>query len=113
MRIGRLRTRASFAALSATGRRARRGVVRVTASVGSPDDEVIVGWAIGRPVGTAVVRNRVRRRLRAAIAELAPRPGTYLVATDPAAATRSYAELRRDLAAALVALDALDAAVPA
>jgi ribonuclease P protein component len=58
-------------------------------------------------VGTAVVRNRVRRRCRAALAELDPRPGTYLVGTSPAAAETSYAALRDDLAAALTEVGAL------
>jgi ribonuclease P protein component len=107
VRIGRVRTRARFAALSATGRRARRGVLRVTAVPGEPGDLACVAYAVSRAVGPAVVRNRVRRRLRAAATELAPVPGTYLVAADPEAAGRSYVELRNDLAAALTALDAL------
>ena len=105
MRIGRVRTRASCAALSATGRRASSGVLRVTAVVGTPDDLPCLAFAVGKAVGPAVVRNRLRRRLRAAAAELAPRPGTYLVA---AGADRSYQELRADLAAALGAVGALD-----
>jgi ribonuclease P protein component len=107
VRIGRVRTRASFAALSATGRRARAGVLRVTAVVGEPPDLPCVAFAVAKAVGPAVVRNRVRRRLRAAATELAPTPGTYLVAVDPAGAARSYAELREDLAGALAAVGAL------
>ncbi len=102
MRIGRVRTRAGFAALAARGRRARRGLVRVTADVGV-EGVVLpeVAFAVGRKVGTAVVRNRVRRRLRAAFAELAPPPGRYLLSVAPDAAEASYATLRDDLAAAL------------
>jgi ribonuclease P protein component len=48
-------------------------------------------------VGTAVVRNRLRRRLRALVAELAPPSGTYLVVATPAAAGLSFAELRAEL----------------
>ena len=107
MRIGRVRTRARFAALSATGRRARSGDLRVTALLGEPDDLACVAYAVSRAVGPAVVRNRVRRRLRAAATELAPGPGTYLVAADPSAAGRTYAELRDDLAHALRQLGAL------
>ena len=107
MRIGRVRTRARFAALSATGRRARAGDLRVTAIVGEPPDVACVAYAVSRAVGPAVVRNRIRRRLRAAATELAPLPGTYLVAADPQAAQRSYIELRDDLRVALGALGAL------
>ena len=109
MRIGRVRTRASFTALSAAGRRARAGVLRVTAVVGEPEDLPCLAFAVGKAVGPAVVRNRLRRRLRAAAAELGPAPGTYLIAADPAAARSSYAELRADLASALSALEAVPA----
>lgn len=113
MRIGRVRTRASFAALSASGRRARHGVLRVTAVVDPDAGAPRVAFAVGRAVGPAVVRNRVRRRLRAAAAELGPVPGAYLLAVEPAAAGCSYAELRADLAGALAELDAAGRLTPA
>lgn len=69
---------------------------------------VEVAYAVGRAVGPAVVRNRVRRRLRTAISELGPSPGAYLVAVTPAAADLGYAALRDDLAAALGAVGALE-----
>jgi ribonuclease P protein component len=99
MRTGRVRTRAEFSALRQRGVRSRNRSVRVTYLPGVP--EVRVAFAIGRPVGTAVVRNRLRRRLRAAMAEVQPPPGTYLITTSQAAAGRSYDELRADLAAAV------------
>lgn len=113
MRIGRVRTRASFAALAATGRRARRGVVRITAVVGDPDDLPCLAFAVSKAVGPAVVRNRIRRRLRAAAAELGPVAGTYLVAVDPSGARLPYRQLRDDLAAALEAVGALAPVVAA
>lgn len=62
-----------------------------------------LAYAIPRSVGTAVARNRVRRRLRAAALELARAgrfpAGEYLVSAGPAAAQHSYAELRDHLAA--------------
>ena len=80
----------------------------VTSAVVGPDSEPPrVAYAIGRGVGTAVVRNRVRRRLRAATRAHAAdfEPGSaYLVSTGPAAATRSYAELSTSLHDALSAL---------
>lgn len=54
-----------------------------------------MAYAIGKPVGPAVVRNRVRRRLRAAVnahAGALP-PGYYLIGARPAAAERSFEEL--------------------
>jgi ribonuclease P protein component len=63
-----------------------------------------VAYAVGRRVGNAVVRNRVRRRLRAAVQESAEllQPGCgYLVGARPKAADATYAQLRTDLTAAL------------
>ena len=62
-----------------------------------------MAYAIGRPVGHAVARNRLRRRLRALMDELrAGLPdGLYLIKCDFRAGTLSFAELRRALEAAL------------
>ena len=65
-----------------------------------------MAYAVGRPVGSAVTRNRVRRRLRAALLELdrrgeAPDNGDVLVRARPQAAGADYARLRGDLQAAL------------
>jgi ribonuclease P protein component len=69
------------------------------------DQPPCVAYAVSRPVGTAVVRNRVRRRLRALVAAAAAdgalAPGDYLISAQPSAAERAYAELGRDLRAAL------------
>jgi ribonuclease P protein component len=98
VRVGRVRTRRSFAALRQRGVRARHGELQVTYL---PADGVSAAYAVGRSTGSAVVRNRVRRRLRAAIAELAPRPGTYLVTARAGAADLPYQDLREQLAAAI------------
>jgi len=77
------------------------------AVVGPVTEPPRVAYAVGRPVGGAVVRNRVRRRLRAATRAQAATlsPGhAYLVHAGPGAAGRSYAELEAALAGALCAL---------
>jgi ribonuclease P protein component len=60
-----------------------------------------VAYAVGRSVGGAVVRNRVRRRLRAVLHAETARSGLpaglYLVGARPSAASASFAELRDDL----------------
>lgn len=61
--------------------------------------------AVGRRVGPAVVRNRLRRQVRAVLAGLdASRPlarGWYLVILHPSARGSSSAELSRSLGVAL------------
>jgi ribonuclease P protein component len=104
--IGRVGDRASFDALRRDGRRARRGPVTVVHLPGT--GEVRVAYAIGRAVGPAVVRNKLRRRLRAAVRELDVSTGglptgTYLVSLRPEAASASYEHLRRDLATTIAA----------
>jgi len=66
---------------------------------------VRVGFTASRKVGNAVVRNRAKRRLRAAAAEVLARdgrPGTdYVLIARAGTGERDYAELVGDLAAAL------------
>jgi len=97
--LGSIRQRSTFRALSRPAGRAARGPIRVK-YVPNPeaahDPFVEVGFAISRHCGNAVVRNRLRRRLREVIregaAELAE--GAYLVTTDRAAADLEFARLR-------------------
>ncbi len=62
-----------------------------------------VAFSISRHIGSAVVRNRLRRRLRAVLQELAAagdprfRPGDYLLRVRPGAETLDYGALRGDL----------------
>jgi ribonuclease P protein component len=104
----RIREQSAFAELRRRGRRARSGPVSVTWVDGPAGEPPRVAYAIGKVVGNAVVRNRVRRRLQAALATVAASlgPGTYLVGAGPAAASAPYAELSASLVAALVALPA-------
>jgi ribonuclease P protein component len=66
-----------------------------------------LAYALGRKFGPAVVRNRVRRRLRAAAQDLAAggglASGAYLVTASPRATDVPYATLRGDLEAACAA----------
>lgn len=114
--VWRVRDRASFVALRRAGRRGRRGPVSVVFV--PPADGVVVtpprvAFAVGRGVGSAVARNRLRRRLRAVVDDVARSggavvaPGAYLVSARPEALTATPAELRR---AVLGALDAATAA---
>ena len=78
----RLRRRSEFTAAVRTGRRAGRGSLVIHLRSGEPGDTTPAraGFIISRAVGGAVVRNRVRRRLRQLVrAELAALPAGMLL----------------------------------
>lgn len=62
-------------------------------------DAVRVAFAIGRPVGNAVVRNRIRRQLRELLKAASRRgdltPGRYLFIVSPGAVSLNFKELRQ------------------
>ena len=101
--IWRIRERSAFTRIASQGRRARAGVLWCTYVLDPPGTVTPprVAYALGRALGPAVVRNRVRRRLRAmlqqASCDAGLPPGIYLFGAQPAAATRSYVELQFDL----------------
>jgi len=114
----RLRRRGEFAAAVRGGRRAGRGVIVVHLVVPEPDSVVVsdlgtgparasrAGFVVSKAIGGAVIRNKVKRRLRHLVrTRLAALPaGTDLVVrTQPGAADRSSFELAADLDAALAA----------
>jgi ribonuclease P protein component len=105
--IWRVRGQSSFRAL-ARGRRRRGGVLEVRAAViGSNVEPPRVAFSVGRSVGDAVTRNRVRRQLRAAVREhhQTLEPGAaYLVRATPAAAGAPYSELSSTLREILTAI---------
>jgi ribonuclease P protein component len=78
-----------------------------SAIVGPGTEPPRVAYAVGRGVGGAVARNRVRRRLRAATRAHAGVliPGrAYLVGATPAAVSTPYRDLSTSLHDALCAL---------
>ncbi len=91
--VDRLRGRRAFTDLAQRGRTVRSGPLRVR-YLAAPDS-ARVGYAIGKRAGGAVERNRIRRRLRAAVAT-ATTPltsGFYLISADPSAADAAFSEL--------------------
>ena len=105
--IWRVRDPASFRAL-ARGRRLRAGVLEVrTAPLGSVLDPPRVAYAVGKSVGGAVERNRVRRRLRASVRgqDLSPGWGYLIRVNDPAAATIEFTRLDTTLRSILARVE--------
>lgn len=104
----RVTDRSTLVRLGRGGRRSRRGPVTVWYLPAESPDHARFAWAIGRKVGGAVVRNRLRRQLRA-IVESEERSsglarGAYLVSLAPSGAGRSYEELKENVEAALRAV---------
>ncbi|HLH45858.1 MAG TPA: ribonuclease P protein component [Acidimicrobiales bacterium] len=78
--------------------RARSGPLTVAWIPGDPAEPPRVAYAIGRRVGPAVRRNRLRRRLRAlARTEADLGAGAYLVSAGPGAADLDFPSLGRHL----------------
>lgn len=111
--IGRLKRRAEFLAAAAANRKwVAPGLVLQVREHGvdeAKSDALRLGFTASRKVGNAVARNRAKRRLRAAAAELlkdavpAQRSDLVLIAR-PATATRDYQNLKQDLARGLAKL---------
>lgn len=97
----RLSDPAVFAALTRSRTRVHEGPVTVSWVPGDPGEPPRVAYAISRRVGGAVVRNRLRRRLRAIVATADTAPGAYLVRVTPAAATLPFPELQALVRSAL------------
>ncbi|MFG3253988.1 ribonuclease P protein component [Streptomyces sp. NPDC048172] len=107
----RLRRREDFAAAVRRGRRAGRPLLvvhlrsRTDPHVPGGDlPPVRAGFVVSKAVGNAVVRNRVKRRLRHLMRDrLAPLPAGSLVVVRalPGAGEADHDELVRDLDAAL------------
>jgi ribonuclease P protein component len=105
--VGRIKSRAAFAELQRSRARGFSGPVKA-AFTPAGDDETAglfpqVSYAIGRQCGSAVVRNRLRRRAREiARAEAPSLPrGRFLVRLEPGSVALSAAEFRTDVATAL------------
>ena len=101
----RMRRREEFTSAVRRGDRAGRPcVVLHLQSRDGVDEPARVGFTVGRQVGDAVTRNRVRRRLRHLVrAHLhrLPAGSLLVVRANPMAATARNDELAADLAAAL------------
>lgn len=98
----RMRRKAHFALTVRRGSRAGRELLSAHLLVRTPasGEPPLIGFVVSKPVGSAVVRNRVRRRLRSAVRGYLPSlPGGSLlvVRAHPQAATARQADLAAEL----------------
>jgi ribonuclease P protein component len=109
--IGSVSSRLEFALLAEQAKRASCGVVSVsfvavTAQAGRAS--VRVAYGVSRHTGGAVVRNRVRRRFRAAIHGMALAPGLYMVRPRAGVVEASFERIRTDLQTVCVRLGVVE-----
>lgn len=111
--IDQVTDRGSFVALRHSATRVRRGVLRI-AFVPDESGQRRIAYALSRRVGNAVVRNRIRRRLRSVFTAIENEhaaghtpfpPGTYLVSASSAAADVPFQTLLRTAMSLLSELD--------
>jgi ribonuclease P protein component len=107
-RSERLRSRGDFSEVMRNGRRARHRVLHLVAlHTGAPSTRV--GLSVGRQVGGAVVRNRLKRRLRMIVHGLNWRPGfDVVVLARPGAESETLEEISSVLATSAEKLRLLD-----
>lgn len=110
MRLARLKTRRDFLRVADTRARfATPGLIlqvrRHGADEASALPEIRVGFTVSKKVGNAVVRNRVKRRLRAAADEIIgarSKPGRdYVLVGRRESEERAYPDLLKDIETAL------------
>ncbi len=93
-----IKDRTMFSGFDRSAARSSSGPITVVRSSRASDHTVRAAFAIPRRVGPAVVRNRVRRQLRAALDELKAEKvlpdGAYLVVVRPGARGSHFNELR-------------------
>ncbi|MHB1208876.1 MAG: ribonuclease P protein component [Acidimicrobiales bacterium] len=97
---GRVRTRRQFACFTTPSRRGQSGPLRISYVAHADEAQSVdVAYAISRKVGNAVIRNQIRRRLRALMDCLvpAPDPGSYLIRCGNETGNLSYDELQHHL----------------
>jgi ribonuclease P protein component len=97
--IDRIRSRDAFRRLTHDGTRIRRSALWCTWCPDPSTTTTSVAFALGRALGPAVRRNRLRRRLRAILREVEPTMpgGLLMIGATPAAIELTFGELRRQL----------------
>ncbi len=110
-KINTIRKRSDFLAAQAGRRAGATGFLLVRGALPNGLAEMRIGYTVTKKIGSAVIRNRIRRRLREIARRALPVSGEagfdYVVIARPAAATRSFPLLLDDMERALLRLAAL------
>jgi ribonuclease P protein component len=104
-RLATIRKRSDFLAANAGKRASSPGFVLLVRDRADGDPAKRVGFTVTKKIGGAVVRNRMKRRLRALARELLPASGIpgadHVLIGRSGGIERDFALLRQELASAL------------
>jgi ribonuclease P protein component len=103
-----LKKRADFLAMRHLKGASTKSFLAVRRDRADGDPTMRFGFTITKKIGHAVMRNRIRRRLREAVRAVAPQAGEtgsdYVLIARPAAYGRAFPDLLDDLQRALLSL---------
>lgn len=98
-----LSSKKSLRRLTETGDRVRSRSLSLVYRLDDSLDTINVAYSVGKKVGKAVIRNKVKRRLRSLVREHSNQMpnGDYLVMVSPRVVDRRFNELRDEMRAIL------------
>ncbi len=103
--VGRMTARRDFLAANKGGRAPTPGFVLFVHPRGDSDPAARAGFTVTKKIGNSVVRNRLKRRLRALVRDILPSHGVpgadHVLIGRNDGLTRDYAQLRQDLERAI------------
>lgn len=101
MAIERLKKRADFLEVAKNGKKSAAKALALQFLEKNDSDKIQVGFTVTKKIGKAVVRNRVRRRLKAAVDsvfnEMNIKSGEYVLIGRFYATERPFKDLQKDL----------------
>lgn len=98
-----LSSKKSFRKLADQGKRARSGNLSLIYRLDESQGTINVAYSVGKKVGKAVTRNKIKRRLRSLVRDYSDQlhGGDYLVMVSPKVVNLRFSELRDEMKAIL------------